>query len=115
MATLLLLPGDGIGPEVIDQVKRVAARLTPDLALEERPFGGVAFDTQGTPLHDDTLALAKRCGRRADGRGGRTAMGEARRVICGRKPDCSACARALASSPICGPRCALPRWRTPPP
>ena len=59
MATLLLLPGDGIGPEVIAQVKRVAARLTPELQLEERPFGGIAYDTQGTPLHDDTLALAK--------------------------------------------------------
>jgi 3-isopropylmalate dehydrogenase len=59
MATLLLLPGDGIGPEVIAQVKRVAAQLTPDLKLEERPFGGIAYDTQGTPLHDDTLALAK--------------------------------------------------------
>jgi 3-isopropylmalate dehydrogenase len=59
MATLLLLPGDGIGPEVIAQVSRIAARLTPDLKLEERPFGGVAYDTQGTPLHEDTLALAK--------------------------------------------------------
>ena len=59
MATLLLLPGDGIGPEVIAQVRRVAATLTPGLKLEERPFGGIAYDTQGAPLHDDTLALAK--------------------------------------------------------
>ena len=59
MATLLLLPGDGIGPEVIAQVERVAAKLTPDLQLEKRPFGGIAYDTQGTPLHDETLALAK--------------------------------------------------------
>ncbi len=59
MSTLLLLPGDGIGPEVIAQVRRVAERLTPELELEERPFGGIAYDTQGTPLHDDTLALAK--------------------------------------------------------
>ena len=35
MAThkLLLLPGDGIGPEVTAQVRRVAAALTPDLLL----------------------------------------------------------------------------------
>ncbi len=59
MPTLLLLPGDGIGPEVIAQVRRVAERLTPNLTLEERPFGGIAYDTQGTPLHDETLALAK--------------------------------------------------------
>ena len=59
MSALLLLPGDGIGPEVVAQVRRVAERLTPELKLEERPFGGIAYDTQGTPLHDGTLALAK--------------------------------------------------------
>ena len=59
MPTLLLLPGDGIGPEVIEQVRRVAAKLTPDLKLDERPFGGIAYETQGTPLHEETLALAR--------------------------------------------------------
>jgi 3-isopropylmalate dehydrogenase len=57
--TLLLLPGDGIGPEVIAQVKRVAAQLTPDLKLEERAFGGQAYDLEGSPLPPATLALAK--------------------------------------------------------
>jgi 3-isopropylmalate dehydrogenase len=59
MTDLLLLPGDGIGPEVIAQVKRVAARIAPDLALDEKPFGGSSFDSHGTPLTDDTLAAAK--------------------------------------------------------
>jgi 3-isopropylmalate dehydrogenase len=59
MIDLLLLPGDGIGPEVIAEVKKVAAKLTPDLALDERPFGGISFDTLGTPLSDDALAVAK--------------------------------------------------------
>ena len=59
MTDLLLLPGDGIGPEVIAEVKKVAARLTPDLALDERPFGGISFDTLGTPLSGETLAAAK--------------------------------------------------------
>ena len=59
MPTLLLLPGDGIGPEVIAQVRRVAQRLTPDLALVERPFGGTSYDQLGAPLTDETLALAK--------------------------------------------------------
>ena len=57
--TLLLLPGDGIGPEVIAEVKRVAAKLTPDLKLEERPFGGQAYDLEGSPLPAATLELAK--------------------------------------------------------
>jgi 3-isopropylmalate dehydrogenase len=59
MTDLLLLPGDGIGPEVIAEVKKVAKRLTPDLALDEKPFGGSSFDAHGTPLTDETLAAAK--------------------------------------------------------
>jgi len=59
MATLLLLPGDGIGPEVIAEVSRIAARLTPDLHLETRRFGGASFEAEGVPLTDETLELAK--------------------------------------------------------
>ena len=59
MTDLLLLPGDGIGPEVTAQVRRVAEALTPDLALDERPFGGISYDQLGTPLADETLAAAK--------------------------------------------------------
>ena len=59
MTDLLLLPGDGIGPEVIAQVRRVAAKIAPDLSLDERPFGGVSFDQLGAPLTDETLAAAK--------------------------------------------------------
>ncbi|MEO8813333.1 MAG: 3-isopropylmalate dehydrogenase [Caulobacteraceae bacterium] len=59
MTSLLLLPGDGIGPEVVAEARRVAERLTPDLVLAERPFGGASFDALGTPLSDETLALAR--------------------------------------------------------
>ncbi|THD74224.1 MAG: 3-isopropylmalate dehydrogenase [Phenylobacterium sp.] len=59
MTDLLLLPGDGIGPEVIAEVKKVAAKLAPDLTLAEKPFGGSSYDALGTPLSDDTLAAAK--------------------------------------------------------
>jgi len=59
MTDLLLLPGDGIGPEVTAQVRRVAERLTPDLVIEERLFGGCSYDAYGTPLADETLAAAK--------------------------------------------------------
>jgi 3-isopropylmalate dehydrogenase len=59
MPTLLLLPGDGIGPEIIAEVKRVAERLTNDLAIDERPFGGASLDAHGAPLTDETLATAK--------------------------------------------------------
>jgi 3-isopropylmalate dehydrogenase len=60
--SLLLLPGDGIGPEVIHQVRRVAAWMEShaalDLAIEERPFGGTSYDLHGTPLTDEALQLA---------------------------------------------------------
>jgi len=59
MTDLLLLPGDGIGPEVTAQVRRVAAAIAPDLSLDERPFGGISFDQLGSPLTDETLAAAK--------------------------------------------------------
>ena len=53
MSTLLLLPGDGIGPEVCAQVRRVAAALTPDLTVDEAPYGGMSYDAHGTPLLDE--------------------------------------------------------------
>jgi 3-isopropylmalate dehydrogenase len=59
MTDLLLLPGDGIGPEVTAQTRRVAARLAPDLVIEERLFGGISYDQTGVPLTDETLAAAK--------------------------------------------------------
>lgn len=57
--TLLLLPGDGIGPEVIAQVRRVAAALAPDLVLDERDFGGVSYDRHGAPITDEAIDRAK--------------------------------------------------------
>jgi 3-isopropylmalate dehydrogenase len=57
--TLLLLPGDGIGPEVIAQVRRVALALTPDLALDERDFGGISYDRHGVPITDEAIATAQ--------------------------------------------------------
>ena len=59
MPTLLLLPGDGIGPEVIAEVARVAAKIFPELTLETRLFGGASYEANGAPLTDEALALAK--------------------------------------------------------
>lgn len=57
--TLLLLPGDGIGPEVIEQTVRVAEKVAPDLSLEYGLVGGISYDENGTPLTDETLERAK--------------------------------------------------------
>ncbi len=64
MATpsLLILPGDGIGPEVMEQVKRVIAwygdKRDLKFDVSEDLVGGAAYDAHGTPLHDNTLAKA---------------------------------------------------------
>jgi len=58
MTTLLLLPGDGIGPEVTAQVRRVAETLTPDITLDERDFGGVSYDRHGVPITDEAVEAA---------------------------------------------------------
>ncbi|MEO1475087.1 MAG: 3-isopropylmalate dehydrogenase [Pseudomonadota bacterium] len=57
--TLLLLPGDGIGPEVTAAAARMAKALVPDLVLEESLVGGAAYDAEGDPLSEETLARAK--------------------------------------------------------
>ena len=59
MTDLLLLPGDGIGPEVTAQARRVAEAVAPDLSIAEALFGGGSFDAHGTPLTDEVLAAAK--------------------------------------------------------
>ena len=57
--TLLVLPGDGIGPEVIAEARRVAAIVAPDLKIEESLIGGASYDKHGTPLTDATLEQAR--------------------------------------------------------
>ena len=60
MALIALLPGDGIGPEVIQQARRVLDALDLDLRYEEAPVGGVAYHTLGHPLPETTLDVARR-------------------------------------------------------
>nr|WP_315458150.1 3-isopropylmalate dehydrogenase [uncultured Sphingorhabdus sp.] len=56
-----LLPGDGIGPEVITQARRVLDALSIEgLTFEEALVGGAAYKAAGHPLPAETLDLAKR-------------------------------------------------------
>jgi len=61
--SMLILPGDGIGPEVMDEVKRVIEWLGVNRGLNfdisEDHVGGKAYDVYGKPLSDDALAKAK--------------------------------------------------------
>jgi 3-isopropylmalate dehydrogenase len=57
---IAVLPGDGIGPEIVAQAVRVLKALAlPGLELAEAPVGGAAFDATGDPLPAPTLALAR--------------------------------------------------------
>jgi 3-isopropylmalate dehydrogenase len=56
--TVVCLPGDGIGPEVMGQALRVLDAL--GLEHEEHLFGGIAIKETGSPLPEETLAAAKR-------------------------------------------------------
>jgi 3-isopropylmalate dehydrogenase len=57
--TLLLLPGDGIGPEVTAEARRVAEVVAPDLQVEEALFGGVSYDAYGEPLTAQVMERAR--------------------------------------------------------
>jgi len=55
-----LLPGDGIGPEVVAEARRILEALALDLDFDEAPVGGAAYDAHGHPLPAPTLDLARR-------------------------------------------------------
>ena len=57
---IAILPGDGIGPEVTAEARRVLEAMALPLSFEEAPVGGAAYRASGHPLPDETLALAKR-------------------------------------------------------
>lgn len=59
MHKIAVLPGDGIGHEIVEQAVRVLTSLGLDLVLEEAPVGGAAYDVAGHPLPEKTLSLAK--------------------------------------------------------
>ncbi|MEQ5857057.1 3-isopropylmalate dehydrogenase [Halomonas litopenaei] len=59
---ILVLPGDGIGPEITAQASRVLEALKAkglDVDVEEALVGGGAYDVHGEPLPEETLAKAR--------------------------------------------------------
>jgi 3-isopropylmalate dehydrogenase len=56
---VVVLPGDGIGPEIIAQAKKVLLHLELGLQLHEAPVGGAGYEAAGDPLPAATLKLAK--------------------------------------------------------
>jgi len=58
----LLLPGDGIGPEVVGEVKRIInwfnKNKSLDFEIDEELVGGTAYDKHGTPITDEVFYKA---------------------------------------------------------
>jgi len=59
MPKVAVLPGDGIGPEVVAQAVRVLAEVTNGIEFEEALVGGAAYDVTGYPLPAKTLDLCR--------------------------------------------------------
>ena len=60
MPLIAILAGDGIGPEVTAEARRVLDTLGLDLTYEEGLVGGAAYKAVGHPLPPETLELARR-------------------------------------------------------
>ena len=59
---IAVLPGDGIGPEIVAEAVKVLECLRADgldIEMNEAPVGGAGYDASGHPLPEGTLALAK--------------------------------------------------------
>ena len=57
--SVVCLPGDGVGPEVMREARRALAALASEVELEEHPFGAQAIRDVGDPLPDGTLAACR--------------------------------------------------------
>ncbi|MDX6691027.1 MAG: 3-isopropylmalate dehydrogenase [Solirubrobacteraceae bacterium] len=59
MPTIVTLPGDGIGPEIMKPALELLRTISEDFSFEEHDFGGAAIDLHGIALTDETLAACK--------------------------------------------------------
>ncbi|MDE1900137.1 MAG: 3-isopropylmalate dehydrogenase [Alphaproteobacteria bacterium] len=61
METILLVAGDGIGPEIMEQAKRILGCFQKNMPLEliEKPIGGAAIDAYGNPFPQETDQVAR--------------------------------------------------------
>ena len=65
MSKILILPGDGIGTEIVDQAVKVINSLNSNhemgMTLVNGLIGGIAYDETGSPLPEETIKIAKSC------------------------------------------------------
>jgi 3-isopropylmalate dehydrogenase len=56
---IAVLPGDGIGSEIVDEAVKVLRALDLSFEMESAPVGGAAYEVAGHPLPETTLKLAQ--------------------------------------------------------
>jgi isocitrate/isopropylmalate dehydrogenase len=113
---IAVLPGDGIGTEIVAQAMKVLDVLKRDgmkIETEQAAIGGAGYDTAGDPLPEATLKLAKASdavllGAVAPSTTGWTGP-------CARSGVCCASARNSTCSPTCVRPCCIRNWPAPPP
>ena len=98
---VVVLRGDGIGPEITTQALRALTALAPDVELEEHLFGARAIRATGTPLPDETLAACLAADAVLKG-----PIGDPEFDAADVRPSkgCSGCARSSASTRTFGRR-----------
>jgi len=105
--SLLILAGDGIGPEVMAEVRKIidwfGHKRGVSFDVSEDLVGGAAYDKHGVPLTNDAMAKAQQ----ADA----VLLG----AVGGPKYDdlavCCVCVKRWTSIPICGRRSVSTRWQ----
>ena len=116
LGRVLLLPGDGIGQEIMRECRRVmdwfAKRQGIAFETEEDLVGGSAYDRHGTPITDAAMARAHGGGCGAVRRGRRAEVRRPAVRAEARARRCCACARSSACSPTCAPPRCSTRWST---
>ena len=104
--TILVLPGDGVGPEGVAEALKVLEALRgdadPGFEIERAAIGGEAIDVHGVPLPGETLERARASDAILLGRsGGRNGIASNATAV--PNAGCSPCGPSSASSRTCVP------------
>ena len=88
---IAVLPGDGVGPEVVAEalkvLQAVGEQFGHEFKLHEGLIGGISIDATGEALTPETLKMCRKSRRGAAGRGGRAQVGRPPDQ-CGRRTAC---------------------------
>ena len=116
---LAVIPGDGIGPDVVEQtllvLDKVGEKFSHPSTTKKVLVSGCAIDATGACLPQETIDVCKASDAVLLGAVGGLEVGHPPPATSGRNGPCWACGRPWGSSPTSAPPCSLSSWRTPPP